>query len=401
MTGARTGKSACATVAPRQVGVPRKSEMAVKEVSGPVSSLRVLIAAGGTGGHIFPALEIAYELRARAADRACSDCAVEFLGAGRDLEFQLIERAGFPLRVVPAGGLKGIKGSRRVRNLLLLPRSFLRTKALLRNFDPNVVVGTGGYLAGPPLLEAALMGIPTLLIEPNFVPGFTNRVLAPVVRIAAVAFPETAEHFGAKGRVTGVPVRKAVASVPAKEHVPPLTLLVLGGSQGSKAINECMVKALPRLSKETPSLGIIHQTGERDYNDVKEAYATLGIAAEVCAFIENMADVLSRADLVVARAGAMTVAELAAAGRAALLVPFPVATDNHQLENARALERAGAARVIEQAELRPGRVLEEVHALLAAPRRLTEMERSARALARPDAAKRIADLVEELAARKV
>jgi len=162
-----------------------------------------------------------------------------------------------------------------------------------------------------------------------------------------------------------------------------------------------MVKALPYLSKEAPALGIIHQTGERDYNAVREAYAKVAIAAEICAFIENMADVLSRADLVVARAGAMTVAELAAAGKAALLVPFPVATDNHQLENARALERAGAARVIDQAQLRPERLSEEIRSLLAEPLRLTAMERRARALAHPDAAERIADLVEGLAARKV
>lgn len=375
-------------------------EMAEKEVSRRASSLRVLIAAGGTGGHIFPALEIARELRARAFDRKCSDCAVEFLGAGRDLEFRLIEKAGFPLRIVPAGGVKGIKGRRKVRNLLLLPRSFWRTKALLRDFDPTVVVGTGGYLAGPPLLEAALMGIPTLLIEPNVVPGFTNRVLAHVVRVAAVAFPETAAHFGSKACLTGVPVRKAVASVPPKEHVPPFTLLVLGGSQGSKAINECMVEALPLLSKGAPLVGIIHQTGETDYNAVREAYENVAIAAEVCAFIENMADVLARADLVVARAGAMTVAELAAAGKVALLVPFPVATDNHQLENARALERAGAARVIEQAKLGPVRLVEEIRSLLGEPRRLTEMEQRARALARPHAAERIADLIEELAARR-
>ncbi len=360
------------------------------------------MAAGGTGGHIFPALVVAEELRTRALnrDQAAADCAIQFLGTGRGLESRLIQGAGFPLRTIKAAGLKGIGGWKKVRNLFLLPRSALETELLLRAFEPNVVVGTGGYLAGPAMLEAALKSIPTLLIEPNVVPGFTNRLLSPVVRLAAVGFEETAHFFGEKARFTGHPVRKAFFRIEPKKHVPPFGILILGGSQGSVAINECVVKALPLLAREANWLRITHQTGERDYNAMEEAYRRLGISAELCPFIENLPESFARADVVISRAGAMTVAELAAAGKAALLIPFLHAADRHQLENAKALERAGAARVIEQGELGPERLMKELRNLLDHPDWLAEMEQRARSLARPDAAERIADLIEDLSVRR-
>jgi UDP-N-acetylglucosamine--N-acetylmuramyl-(pentapeptide) pyrophosphoryl-undecaprenol N-acetylglucosamine transferase len=364
-----------------------------------VGPLRVLMVAGGTGGHIFPALAVAQELRERSKHRQPGGrvCEILFLGTGRGLEARLIPSASFPLRTVAAAGLKGIGGWRKLRNLLVLPRSALETALVLRDFRPDVVVGIGGYLAGPAMLEAALKDIPTLLIEPNAVPGFTNRVLTPVVRLAAVAFEETANLYGAKGRLTGHAVRKAFSFVPRKEHVPPFTVLVLGGSQGSVAINECVVKSLPLLANGRERVRFIHQTGDRDYNAVRQAYQERGLTAEVHAFIENVPEAFARADLIVSRAGATAVAELAAAGKAALLIPFPSATDQHQLENARAMERAGAAGVIEQKDLNPEWLVKEVCELLADPARLLEMESNARGLARPDAASRIADLIEGLA----
>jgi UDP-N-acetylglucosamine--N-acetylmuramyl-(pentapeptide) pyrophosphoryl-undecaprenol N-acetylglucosamine transferase len=246
------------------------SDSTLALIERPTASLRILMAAGGTGGHIFPALAVAQELRARALERQPQnpDCAILFLGAGRELESRLIVGAGFPLHTIAAAGLKGIAGWRKLRNSLVLPRSALQTVSLLRAFQPSVVVGTGGYAAGPAMLEAALQGVPTLLIEPNVVPGFTNRLLAPVVRVAAVGFEATARFYGASARLTGVPVRKAFLRVPSKQHVLPSTVLILGGSQGSKAINECVVQSLPLLSREAGRLGIIHQTGERDYNAV-------------------------------------------------------------------------------------------------------------------------------------
>ena len=360
---------------------------------------RILMVAGGTGGHIFPALAVAEELRARSktGQSASAGYAIQFLGTRRTFEARLIPAAGFLLRTVAAAGLKGIGGLQRLRNFLLLPWTAVETAKVLREFQPHVVVGVGGYLAGPVMLEAALQDIPTVLIEPNVRPGFTNRALAPVVRVAAVGFEETALFYGAKAHVTGHPVRKAFFEIPAKRHVPPLTILVVGGSQGSKAINEAVVASLPLLAEGAGSLRIVHQTGERDYNAVRKAYQAKGIAAEVHAFIEDMPGTFAQADLVVSRAGATAVAELAAAGKAAVLIPFPAATDQHQLENAWALERVGAARVIEQAELTPARFAGEIRSLLLHPGQLVQMEQRAKSRARPGAAARIADLIENLA----
>ena len=364
--------------------------------------LRVLMVAGGTGGHIFPALAVAEELRERANRRNPDGPGpnILFLGTGRGLEARLVPAAGFPLRTVVAAGLKGIRGLRWLRNLLVLPRSAIETALLLREFQPDVVVGLGGYLAGPALLEAALQDIPTLLIEPNAVPGFTNRVLSPVVRLAAVGFAEAATFFGAKGCLTGHAVRKAFNVVPPKPHVPPFTILILGGSQGSAAINDCLRRSLPLLAGEARQWRFIHQTGEQDYNALRKAYQERGLTAEVHSFVDDVPEAFARADLVISRAGATVVAELAAAGKAALLIPFPGATDQHQLENARALERAGAARVLPQAELTPERLVAELWELLNHVEQLAEMERRARGLAHPDAVGQIADLIEGLAGKR-
>ncbi len=402
--------------------------------------IRVLMVAGGTGGHIFPALAVAEELQRRGGP-GIAPYAIEFLGTHRPLEAKLIPAAGFRLRVVDAAGLNGIGGMQRVRNLLLLPRTAIAVARILREFRPRVVVGVGGYLAGPVMLEAALAGIPTLLIEPNARPGFTNRLLAPVVRAAAVGFAETAHLYGKKAQVTGHPVRRAFFDIPPRRPAPPaataeslapFTLLVVGGSQGSKAINQVVVECLPLLeafvapaltpappgidlaveappgidpacadlkvgSTRAGAMRIIHQTGEHDYNEVLNNYQGRSLSAEVHAFIEDMPGALSQADLVISRAGAMAVAELAAAGRAALLIPFPGAADQHQLENALTMEKAGAVRVIVQAELTPQRLAGEIRELMANPATLENMEASARRLARPDAAACIADMVEAFA----
>jgi UDP-N-acetylglucosamine--N-acetylmuramyl-(pentapeptide) pyrophosphoryl-undecaprenol N-acetylglucosamine transferase len=363
------------------------------------AGLRVLMAAGGTGGHLFPALAVCDELRARAVRRGPWDsgCTIQFLGTTRDLDSRVVERAGFPFSPITGAGLKGVKGWRKVENLALLPQSAWQACAVLRRFRPNIVVGMGGYIAGPAVLTAALSGIPTLLIEPNTVPGLTNRILRWFVRLAAVGFEETASFYGAKARVTGHPVRKAFFSVPPKMHAPPFTVLVFGGSQGSSAINQCIMGALPYFRPAVLPVRLIHQTGQRDYEVVRQAYAAHGVEGDIYPFIDNMPEAFARADLIVCRSGATTVAELAAAGRAALLIPLPGSADEHQLQNARALERVGGARVIEQSELSPGRLAQEVAELLNSGEQLAEMERRVRSLARPDAAERIADLIEQLA----
>jgi UDP-N-acetylglucosamine--N-acetylmuramyl-(pentapeptide) pyrophosphoryl-undecaprenol N-acetylglucosamine transferase len=364
-------------------------------------TIRVLMVAGGTGGHIFPMLAVADNLRSRdkRVGESAPHYAIEFVGTMRPLESRLIPGAGYPLRTVAAAGLKGIGGLRRLRNFLVLPRTALQTAALLRTFRPHVVAGIGGYLAGPVILEAALAGIPTLLLEPNARPGFTNRVLGPVVRIAAVGLEETARFYGAKARVTGMPVRRAFEEIPSREHRPPFTVLIVGGSQGSKALNETVIASLALLEPESLRWRFIHQTGEADYNAVSQAYRERGFNAEVSAFVEDMPRAFAQADLVISRAGATALAELTTAGKAALLIPFPAATDQHQLENARVLERAGAARVIEQKDLTPERLVTEMRGLLLCLDKLKDLEQNAKRLAKPEAAASIADLIEQLAKR--
>lgn len=365
------------------------------------AGIRVLFAAGGTGGHIFPALAVA---RALQSDWSCAERMqgranqgrIEFVGAGREIERQVIPAAGFALHTVAAAGLKGFRGWRRIRNFLVLPRSFWDTGKLLRSFRPNVVVGVGGYVAGPVMLEAFLSGIPSLLIEPNASPGFTNRVLSRFVRAAALGFPDAARFYGAKARLTGHPVRAEFSGVAPKLHAPPYSTLILGGSQGSMAINTAAIGALPALAGHPGGVHVVHQTGERDYARALGAYEAASFPAEVRTFIDDVPGAFQTADLVVCRAGASTVAELAAAGKASLLIPFPDAADNHQLANARAMERAGGARVLEQRELTPERLAAEIASMLK-PDVLSAMDRAARTLARPGAAARIANLIEELA----
>ena len=365
--------------------------------------VRILMVAGGTGGHIFPALAVADEMRRRSG--ASSSDAVEyetvFLGTGRGLESRVIPQAGYDLRTIQAAGLKGISGWKRVLNAAKLPRSAFEAARLLYRLRPVVVVGIGGYISGPVMLEAAVAGIPTLLYEPNVIPGFTNRVLAPVVRLAAVGFEQSLAAYGSKGRLTGHPVRRRFYEVVPKTHQPPYTVLIVGGSLGARALNRCLVESLPLFrSRGGGNISFVHQTGEADYNAVEAAYGNAGAGSEVCAFIDNINEAFSRADLVICRAGASTVAELAAAGKASILVPYPSAADQHQLHNARALERAGAACVIEQKDLSPSQLVDCVMGLLGDPGKLARMEQQAKSLASPEAACRIADLIEELCGRR-
>ena len=364
--------------------------------------VRILMAAGGTGGHIFPALAVADELRRRSGPGGAGGVQYEtvFLGTGRGLESRVIPAAGYRLETIQGAGLKGISGWKRVLNAARLPRSAFEAARVLYRLRPRAVLGIGGYISGPVMLEASLVGIPTLLYEPNAIPGFTNRVLAPVVRLAAVGFESSLAVYGSKGRLTGHPVRQEFYGVEPRIHKPPYTILVVGGSQGARALNQCLVESLPLFrSLGEGTLSFIHQTGEADYNAVKAAYGSQWAGSEVCAFIDSIVEAFSRADLVVCRAGATTVAELAAAGKASILIPYPSATDQHQLHNARALERAGAARVIEQKDLKPALLVDCVMKLLGDHANLAEMEQRAKGLASPQAAARIADLLEDLGSK--
>ena len=353
----------------------------------------VLIAGGGTGGHIYPGIAIADELRRR-DPRA----EVRFVGTARGLETRIVPRAGFGLELIEVTALKRVGASGRVKSVYLLPRSFLAVRSLIKSFRPAVVIGVGGYASGPAVLVAALMGVPTLIAEQNALPGFTNRVLARFVRAAAVSFEEARAFFGAKAEITGNPVRAEFFEVGPPEPGGRTHVLVTGGSQGARAINEAMIGALPILAQGAKGaegrdrLSLTHQTGEADYDRVSAAYAGSGLRAEVKPFIEDMVAEFARAHLVVSRAGATTVAELAAAGRPAVMVPFPFAADDHQRKNAEAVERAGAGRVILQADLTPGRLAAEILGLARDPETLRRMGEASRRLARRDAAEKVVDL---------
>ncbi len=349
--------------------------------------LSIIIAGGGTGGHIYPGIAIAQEFKRRNAQSE-----ILFVGTARGLETRIVPREGFRLELIEAAALKGVSLLRQIRSLALLPRSFLKVRSLIKSFKPDVVIGVGGYSSGPVVLVASLMGIPTMIAEQNALPGFTNRVLARFVRAAAVSFEQARAFFGEKAEVTGNPVRTEFFGLPQKEVGARVHILITGGSQGASAINEAMIAALPLLAVEGERLSLTHQTGEADYARVCEAYAQSGLKAEVKPFIERMEEELARADLVVSRAGATTVAELAAAGKPALMIPFPYAADDHQRKNAEAFERAGAGRMLLQAELTGERLAQELLQLISDPQRLSQMAKASRKLAHREAAARVVDL---------
>jgi len=347
-----------------------------------------IIAAGGTGGHLYPGIAVADELRRR--DPATR---VVFAGTPKGLESRLVPRSGHELVLLPILPLNGVGAARALQGLFVLPWGLLRAAALVRRVRPAAVLGVGGYAGGPVVLAAALMGVPTVILEPNARPGFTNRVLRPFVRRAACAYEEARREFGGKGVVTGNPVRGGFARLPRKTHAAPCTLLVFGGSQGSRVLNEALVAALPHLPGP-PRLGIVHQTGVAMRERVAAAYAAAGREAEVLEFLDDMEARFAEADLVLCRSGATTCAELTAAGKASVLVPFALAADDHQRSNARALQAAGAALMIEEKELGGEVLARTVTETLETPGRLEAMEDAARALGRPDAAARVADLLE-------
>ncbi len=356
--------------------------------------MKVLIAAGGTGGHIYPGIAVAQEIMRRDANSK-----VHFVGTARGLETRLVPQAGFELSVIESAGLKNVSLGARIKGVAVLPKSFLSARKLMREFKPDVVVGAGGYVSGPVVLTAALTNRPTMVMESNALPGWTNRVLARFVDRAAVSFEQALPYFRGKAKVTGNPVRREFFEIPPKQREPgKFSLLVFGGSQGARAINEAMVAALPRL-KDVPTMPRIkHQTGAADFEKVNAAYLDdgWGEQADVRSYIDNMMADFAEADLVLCRAGATTTAELIAAGKASIMVPFPHAADDHQRKNAEALQAAGAARMILQHELSGERLASEIAKLVQEPQELDRMEEASRKLAHGDAAAAAVDMIEEL-----
>jgi UDP-N-acetylglucosamine--N-acetylmuramyl-(pentapeptide) pyrophosphoryl-undecaprenol N-acetylglucosamine transferase len=355
------------------------------------------VAGGGTGGHVIPALVLAREFQRRDPERK-----VLFVGTRRGLEAPLVPPAGFPLEFLEVGKLQGQSLGERLKTLLALPRACWQAGRILDRFQPHVVLGVGGYASGPMMLAAAFRDIPLAAFEPNAVPGLVNRWMAPYVARAFVAFEEASRYFGVgRAVLTGIPVRQEFFQVPPAAHRPPFTVLVFGGSQGARSLNRAVIEALPSLDQQKPPLALLHQTGESEYNRVQEEVAKHSVPTEVFAFLDRMWEAVGRADVVVCRAGASTVAELAGAGRAAILVPLPTAANEHQLRNAEALERAGAARLILDRELTGGRLAGALRELLEEPEQLRRMEAAMRRRAHPDAAARIVDELERLGARAV
>jgi UDP-N-acetylglucosamine--N-acetylmuramyl-(pentapeptide) pyrophosphoryl-undecaprenol N-acetylglucosamine transferase len=351
--------------------------------------MRVIIAGGGTGGHVIPALAIAYQLKRQ------FEAEVLFIGTARGIETRLVPQAGFPLQLIQVGALKNVSVMTRAKTMFDLPRALWTSGRIVSDFRPDVVIGVGGYASGPGMIAAIRRRIPTLAFEPNVVPGFANRVVARFVSAAAVHFEETCEYFR-NCKVTGVPVREAFFRIAPNASETP-TLLVFGGSQGAHAINQAMIESLPGLHAKMPGLHIIHQTGQRDYEAVQAAYQQGGISGEVHKFIDDMPATFVRADLLVCRSGASTVGEITAAGKPAIFVPFPRAADDHQNKNACALESAGAAVVVEESNLEAAYLVETIASLLNDPARLRAMSAAARSLAHPKAVEEISEMVKRLA----
>ena len=358
---------------------------------------RVVIAGGGTGGHLYPGVAVARELLRRQPDAV-----VTFAGTARGLEATLVPKEGFELDVIRSAGLKGRSMLAALRGLALVPVGLADAWALLSRRRPNAVVGVGGYSSGPVALAAALRGIPTMLLEQNAVPGMTNRTLARVVRAAALTYNDDGNYFGRKAFVTGNPVRPEFFTATSFDQRSAASdrrrLLILGGSQGAHAINVAMVEAAAELGRRHAGLQIVHQTGQRDLAVVREGYERAGISARTESFLDGVAGEMTAADLVICRAGATTLAELAAVGRPAVLVPLPGATDDHQRKNAQVLADAGAAVLLEQQHLNAGTLAAAVAELLNDASRRASMASAMRGFARPDAASRIVDRLLELAA---
>lgn len=353
---------------------------------------RFLMAGGGTGGHVIPALAVARELRAWKHE-------VFFVGTDRGMESKLVPGEGFELKKIDIGGLNRVGLRQKLTTLFKLPFTTLGTAKHLRN--TAAVFSMGGYVAGPPVMAAILRRKPVVVMEPNAVPGFTNRIIGRLVSRALISFPETAAYFPAgRTELTGLPVREEFFAIASKPRGEVLKVLITGGSQGSRTLNEAARQSW-RLFKESGfPIRIVHQAGRTAFEALRGEFAQSGLDGEVVPFIADMPAAFAAADLIVCRSGAGAVSELAAAGKPSILVPFPFAADDHQARNAEALERGGAARLVRDAELTGERLFHSITELAAVPQALELMSAAARNFARPGAARRAADILEEVALRR-
>ncbi len=359
--------------------------------------MRLLLAAGGTGGHVFPAIAVA-----QAAKAFKSDIEILFVGTPKGLETELVPKAGYTLKLIQIDGLKGKALFERARTVLFLPQACLKAWKILQNFSPNAVFGIGGYASGPLLLVAVIKGFKTAILEPNVIPGFSNRLLGRFVNRIFLAFEESQRWFPkSKCIVSGNPIREDIVNV-----LPPTfeghrkTILIFGGSQGAHRINEAVIEMLHEFVNDRDRLFFIHQTGVKDEERVRKAYESAGLTFNVQAFFNNMAEVYKKSDLVIARAGS-SVLEIAACGRPAILIPFPSAADDHQRENAKVIEKNGAAIVVEDAHCNGPTLASILKSLLDDRRKLRQMSGAALKLRHDHAAAKIvADLLPSIKERQ-
>lgn len=353
-----------------------------------------VIAAGGTGGHIIPGIALAEEIRAQK-----TGAEVVFVGTAQGLEGQIVPAAGYRLELVDASGFVGKSLGKRIQSLTRLPKGFLQSRALLRRLRARAVVGVGGYVTIPVLTAARSLGVPTLIHESNASPGVANRFLNRFATRTAVGLAAANRHFKRPGVVTGTPVRKEFFAIPPLDPAATTKrLLVFGGSQGSRVLNRAMARAAVLLEKS--GIEVVHQTGEKDLAGTRQRYPRVPANWTLVPFLTKLHEQMAWADLVVSRAGALTAAELAAAGRPSILIPFAAAAGGHQAENARALYRAGAAAVMEEKDLTAENLAGGVTAQLNDRAKLIAMGQKARGLAKPDAARDLARLLFEAEAKR-
>jgi UDP-N-acetylglucosamine--N-acetylmuramyl-(pentapeptide) pyrophosphoryl-undecaprenol N-acetylglucosamine transferase len=359
-----------------------------------MSGITFVMAGGGTGGHVIPAIAVARELAARGHTPV-------FVGTRAGFEAKLVPAAGFEIEWIEIGGLNQVGFRRALRTCVQMPSSVGRVSRLLRQWKPAAVFSMGGYAAGPVVLAALCRRVPVVIMEPNAIPGLTNRQMARFVSRALLSFPDTARWFPAgRTEITGLPVRPEFFSVPRQAPGDKLNVLITGGSRGSRTLNNAARESWPLLRESPLPIRVVHQTGADAYGAIAAEFEQAGVDGAVRPFLEDMPAAFAAADLVVGRSGAGAVAELAAAGMPSVLVPFPFAADDHQRKNAEALARAGAARLVADSEMNGRRLFEEIRSLAEQPRLLAEMGQNARKFAHPDAARRAAEVLEEVAAAR-
>lgn len=348
--------------------------------------MKFVMAGGGTGGHVIPALAVAHELRRRGHEPV-------FFGTRQGYESRLVPAAGFPIEWIEVGGLNRVSLVQKLKSLISLPISVMKVWSWFGKHRPGAVFSMGGYVAGPPVLAAILRGLPIVAMEPNAVPGLTNRKAAKWISKALVNFDETATYFPpGRAEATGVPVRQEFFAIQPKQAGPVFTVLITGGSQGSRTLNNASRESWPLFKRAGAAVRIIHQAGKNNAEPLKTSFDLDG---DITEFIADMPAAFAQADLIVCRAGASTVSELAAAGRPSILVPFPFAADNHQQRNAEAMVRAGAARLVLDNEMTGQRLFDEVMALMNDRDRLTVMSANARSMGKPAAAEKAAEALEK------